>query len=354
MPQAKESPQTAKLREDPHARRDLRTALTRWFRRTGRDLPWRRTHDPYAILVSEMMLQQTQVATVIPYYERWLERFPDFAALAAADESEVLHAWQGLGYYARARNLHRAAKWITDQWSGRMPQDPTEIATLPGIGRYTAGAVASFAFDRPVAAVDANIARVIARLFDLHEPIDTGRGQAALWAAAERLLPVKGGRLHNSALMELGALVCTPRSPECQQCPVHAYCAADSPEELPRKKARRATATMTEDCGWTVIDCRLLLERQDGKRWRGLWKLPPLAEGAARGVPVWEAVYPFTHHRVTLRVFPAKAPRVFAENLAWFSAADLAATALTAPHRRAVEGLIASPSPKTSSLQPPA
>jgi len=195
----------------------LRQQLARWFRQQGRDLPWRRTQDPYAILVSEFMLQQTQVATVIDYYTRWLARFPDFIALAAAGEADVLHVWQGLGYYARARNLHRAAQHVAGQYAGKLPDDLAVIAALPGVGRYTAGAVASFAFDRATPIIDANIARVLARVLNLSEPIDTKRGSEILWATAEALLPKRahGGRLHNSALMELGALICTPRNPNC-------------------------------------------------------------------------------------------------------------------------------------------
>src|SRR4051812_34670543 len=173
---------------DPKA---LRLKLARWFRQHGRDLPWRRTHNPYAIMVSEFMLQQTQVVTVRDYYARWLARFPDFTALAGASEADVLHVWQGLGYYARARNLHRAAKQVAAQHAGQLPDDLAAIAALPGVGRYTAGAIASFAFDRSTPIIDANIARVIARLINLQEPIDTKRGSEILWQTAEQLLPAK-------------------------------------------------------------------------------------------------------------------------------------------------------------------
>ena len=183
------------------------------------------------------MLQQTQVATVRDYYARWLVRFPDFNALAAASEADVLHVWQGLGYYARARNLHRAAQEVAANYGGKLPDDLAAIAALPGVGRYTAGAVASFAFDRATPIIDANIARVLARLLNLQEPIDTTRGSEILWKTAEELLPARGGRMHNSALMELGALICTPRSPQCLICPVREHCRAKNPETLPKKKA---------------------------------------------------------------------------------------------------------------------
>lgn len=177
------------------ANAEIRRQLTAWFRDAARDLPWRRTRDPYAILVSELMLQQTQVATVIPYYERWLQRFPDFGTLAAADEHDVLSLWQGLGYYSRARNLHRAARHVVAQHGEVLPADAEAIRALPGVGRYTAGAVASFAFDLPEPLVDANVARVLARLLNLQEAIDSAAGQRALWETAEALVPKKA-RVH--------------------------------------------------------------------------------------------------------------------------------------------------------------
>ena len=319
----------------------LRRSLAAWFRRAARDLPWRRTRDPYAILVSEIMLQQTQVATVIPFYERWLARFPDFASLADAEESEVLSAWQGLGYYSRARNLHRAAKTVIAAHDGKMPRDPALIRALPGVGRYTAGAVASFAFDLPEPLVDANVARVLARLLDLHTPIDSTAGQAALWAEAIALVPEKGARIFNSALMELGALVCTPRSPHCGECPITKHCAAfahGTAESLPRKKPRRKRVALSEHCAWIVSRGRILLEQQIGNRWRGLWKLPALP-AAPHAEPLLTLDYPFTHHRVTLNVFAQPAPSPLGENHEWHPLSTLASLALTAPHRRAIEQL---------------
>ena len=256
MPAPKSNPHSTKPRRRDRkvastalSRARLRSKLVAWFGKAARDLPWRRTRDPYAILVSEVMLQQTQVATVIPFYERWLARFPDFGALASADESEVLSVWQGLGYYSRARNLHRAAKTVVAAHGGEMPRDPMFIRALPGIGRYTAGAVASFAFDLPEPLVDANVARVLARLLDLHTPIDSTAGQAALWSAAIALVPQKGARTFNSALMELGALVCAPRTPQCLLCPIRTHCAAfanGTAESLPRKKPRRKQIALSE------------------------------------------------------------------------------------------------------------
>jgi A/G-specific adenine glycosylase len=307
----------------------------------GRDLPWRRTTDAYAILVSEMMLQQTQVATVIPYYERWLDRFPTVAALAEAEEAEVLAVWQGLGYYARARNLHRAARAVMERHEGVLPAEVAALEALPGIGRYTAGAIATFAHDRAVPAVDANIGRVLARLFDIREAIDAEEGKSAVWEAAERLLPERGGRTHNSALMELGALVCTARTPDCGGCPVQGYCAAERPELLPVKRPRRATVRLLEICAWVRTSRGVLLERQDGARWKGLWKLPRLASAPAEAEPLWEGVYPFTHHRVTLQVYPEPAGRrKLAETQAWVPLHRLDEIGLAAAHRRAVTALL--------------
>jgi A/G-specific adenine glycosylase len=320
----------------------LRRALTSWFGRAARDLPWRRTRDPYAIFVSELMLQQTQVATVIPYYERWLARFPDFAALAGAEESEVLAHWQGLGYYSRARNLHQAARHVVAQHAGAMPRDAAAIRALPGVGRYTAGAVASFAFDLPEPLVDANVARVLARLLDLREPVDSPSGQRALWEAAGVLVPRRGAGEFNAALMELGAILCVTRQPQCLLCPIRAHCrafAAGTAGDLPIKKARRKTVSLAESCAWTVGEGRILLEQQTGTRWRGLWKLPLLSVPPA-GEPLLMLDYPFTHHRVTLSVFAQPAPGVMRENLAWHACRELAEVPLTSPHRRAIERLL--------------
>ena len=319
----------------------LRIRLARWFRASGRDLPWRRTHDPYAIMVSEFMLQQTQVVTVLDYYARWLARFPDFPTLAAASEADVLHVWQGLGYYSRARNLHRAAQQVVERHGGRLPDDLAAIAALPGVGRYTAGAIASFAFDRATPIIDANIARVLARLLDLRQPIDTARGSDILWQTAEALLPKRGGRLHNSALMELGALLCTPRQPQCLLCPAREHCRAKAPESLPVKRPRRKTVALTEDCAWIVRGGRLLLEQQTGPRWRGLWKLPAFTPHPANARLLLTLDYPFTHHRVTLTIFaPARVPKL-STNQHWHPLDDVDAVALAAPHKRAIHRLIA-------------
>jgi A/G-specific adenine glycosylase len=196
-------------------------ALRSWYRRNGRSLPWRKTRDPYRVLVSEAMLQQTQVARVLDYYGRFLERFPTINALAKARPRQVRESWEGLGYYARARNLHALARQVS-----AVPSDPTLLRALPGVGRYTAGAVASFAFEKRAALVDTNVARVLRRVFAPRADFKTTRGQGRLWAIAEEILPRTGKATwaHNQALMELGALVCTARVMKCGACPVQRYC----------------------------------------------------------------------------------------------------------------------------------
>lgn len=325
----------------PDDRQRFRRTLASWFEKHGRDLPWRDTHDPYAILVSEMMLQQTQVATVIPYYERWMSRFPNVGELASASVAEVLSEWQGLGYYTRAHHLHRAAQAVMRQHGGIMPRTAEALQALPGIGRYTAGAIASFAYDQPAAAVDANIARVLARIFNIREPIDAEAGKGAVWEAAEFLLPARGGRIHTAALMELGALLCTPRKPTCLLCPAQPFCTAVRPESLPMKRARRETVQVLELCAWISTKRGVLLERQQGSRWKGLWKLPQLQAAEPDAEPLWEEVYPFTHHRVTLRIFRNNSPRKLIESQQWFGREELEAVAVAAGHRRALNALLA-------------
>ncbi len=331
-------PQRAQAFEGRTDNSSLRRELFNWFALQGRNLPWRRTRDPYAILVSEFMLQQTQVATVLPYYERWLARFPDFASLARADESAVLHSWQGLGYYARARNLYAAAKFVVENFDGKLPAEAAKIEQLPGVGRYTAGAVASFAFDLPAPIVDANIARVLARLTNLQIPIDSSRGRDKLWQTASGLVPATGARSHNSALMDLGAMICTPRQPLCWQCPVRQFCRAKNPAALPLKKSKPQTVLLTEHHAFTFQNRRILLE-QSRERWRGMWILPRLGVRPARR-PLLQLDFAFTHHRITLTVFAQPEPKLPNERQKWFSLRALGALPVPSPHRRALAQLL--------------
>jgi A/G-specific adenine glycosylase len=317
----------------------FRRVLLRWYRKNARDLPWRHTRVPYAILVSEFMLQQTQVATVIPYYNEWMRRFPDFAALAAASEHEVLHAWQGLGYYARAHNLRSTAIAVMEEHSGSFPRSLDAIQNLPGIGRYTANAVATFAFNQSVPIVETNIARLLARMLNLQIPIDTSEGRAVLWSRATELLPPRAAGRHNSALMDLGALVCGPR-PKCGVCPVKRFCRASEPSMLPRKKARPMIKLRTEHHGFALRRNRVLLEQSKG-RWRGMWTLPRLDKAPTTRRPLHVSEFPFTNHRITLSVF-AGAPleRNAKPSRRWFPVDALGLVPLPSPHRRALEAIM--------------
>jgi A/G-specific adenine glycosylase len=217
--------------------------LRAWYRANSRDLPWRRTRDPYRVLVSELMLQQTQVSRVVPKYGEFLERFPTLESVAAATPKRVMEAWRGLGYYARARNLHTLARSVTRAGEpAALPADPTELRALPGIGPYTAGAVASFAYERRAALVDTNVARVLRRVFAPGIDPRSGVGKKTLWAIATALLPRTGRATYvqNQALMELGALVCTARAPRCDGCPVRTLCATVAAQHAPATRRGRA------------------------------------------------------------------------------------------------------------------
>ncbi len=328
--------------DDPLPAESLRAGLARWFVAHGRMLPWRSDPSPYAVLVSEFMLQQTQVATVVPYFIRWMGRFPTLRELAAASEDEVLRHWQGLGYYSRARNLYRAARAVMERFHGEVPADPAALSSLPGVGPYAAGAIAAFAHDRAVPAVDANIARVLARLANVRLPVDSTLGKRKIWSVAASLLPEKeGGRLHTSALMELGALVCLPKKPLCLVCPVRAFCRVPDPEALPVKAPRRETVQRREFVAWILSAEGLLLERQTGRRSGGLWSLPRL--DAAPTLPaLFKTVYPFTHHKITLEVHEAAVPEALSPEQRWFARERvLDEAALPAGHRRAVSALLA-------------
>jgi A/G-specific adenine glycosylase len=309
----------------------VRAALLAWYRANKRDLPWRRTRDPYAIWISEAMLQQTRVETVIPYWERFLARFPDVGALATADVEDVYALWAGLGYYSRARNLHAAARAVADRHAGRLPDDAEALRALPGIGRYTAGAIASIAFDRPEPILDGNVERVLARVLALREDVKSKPAATRLWDAAAALAggPAPGDL--NQALMELGALVCTPRAPRCLACPLVDLCAArraGDAESLPVRapkappRAVRAVAALLSRGGRA-----LFVKRPPGGLLGGLWELPggelargEKAEDALRrhlrervgleldaAAPAGEVEHVFTHRRLRLQLFRGEA-----------------------------------------------
>jgi A/G-specific adenine glycosylase len=317
----------------------FRRSLTRWYRQHGRDLPWRQTRDPYAILVSEVMLQQTQVATVLPFYNKWLDRFPNFAVLAHASKNDVLRVWQGLGYYVRARNLHATAKIVQHEHHGRLPSSIEKLRLLPGVGKYTAHAVATFAFHQPVPIVETNTARVSARLFNLRTPIDSAAGCKILWNGARELLPKRGAAHFNSALVDLGALVCLPRKPKCEICPVRKFCRAINPGILPLKKARPRTRRLTENHAYVVRQGKILLERSAG-RWRGMWILPPLKRRSQTNGAIHTSIFPFTNHSITLHIFPRPWYQADNRSQCWFAIEALDSIPLPAPHRRAIGSVL--------------
>lgn len=295
----------------------IRRRLRAWFERHKRDLPWRGTRDPYAIWLSEMMLQQTQVVTVIPYYHRFIGRFPTVADLARADLEEVLRYWAGLGYYARARNMHRAARLIVAEHGGAFPSDAAGLRGLPGIGAYTAGAVASMAFDERAAVVDGNVARVLARVFEMELDIRDGRGRAMLWEIAERLLPRKRCGDFNQALMELGATVCLPRgAARCEDCPLEVDCGArrsGSVERLPVKRPKTPPRSETHVVAAVVRKDRWLVVRRPPRGlWGGLWELPTaVMNGGAVRATVRDLVAGFVAADGSLAAKPWCATRPF-------------------------------------------
>jgi len=312
--------------------REFHRSLHGWFRKKGRGLPWRRTRDPYAVLVSEFMLQQTTVAAVIPFYERWMKRFPDIVSLACSDEEQVLKLWEGLGYYSRARNLLRAAREIAARHGGTVPGDPDLLRGLPGIGSYTASAIAAFAFDHPVAVLDANIIRVVARVFDFRKLVADAKGKRFIERSARSLLPEKGGRLHSSALMELGATVCKSGNPDCLSCPVRRFCQAVAPEKIPLKARRKA---MIHERDLRVFACakgQVYLAPSNGPRWKGLWVLPPAPR---EGKILLEFPHIVTRHRIRMEISRAR-PRA-----GWKSFDPAHLPPMPTPHRRALELLLA-------------
>jgi len=302
-------------------------ALQKWFHAQGRVLPWRTNPSPYAVLVSEFMLQQTTVAAVQPYFQRWMKKFPNVASLAAAPEEQVMKHWEGLGYYSRARNLHRSAQAIVARFGGVIPSDFASLRSLPGVGPYTASAIVAFAFDRPIAVLDANIQRVVARLFDFRENIASSTGRAFLEQAATSLLPETGGRHHASALMDLGSMICRAGQPDCAACPVASFCKAKDPALLPQKPPKKAITCVTD---WRAISIRrgnIYLIKSTGPVWKGLWLLPP-AEPPLE--PIHTLSYAITRYKVDLHL-------AYAEPLDAWTAFPLAnLPAMPSPHLKAV------------------
>jgi A/G-specific adenine glycosylase len=256
----------------------IQRQLIDWYAQGHRELPWRGDRNPYRILVAEMMLVQTTVASVTPHFERFLSVFPDVETLAHADESEVLRAWEGLGYYRRARQLQKAARAIVEQHGGRVPDDEETLRALPGVGRYIAGAILSFAFNRPAPIVEANTRRVLARWIGWEDDIASAATQARLWQAAERITPTADAGTFNQAFMELGAVVCSPRDPKCLICPVSLLCRARAcgrQHAIPVVRPRKPPLSVAEACALVVGQGRvLILKREACRLWEGFWEFP--------------------------------------------------------------------------------
>jgi A/G-specific adenine glycosylase len=331
--------------------------VIRWQKRHGRhDLPWQGTRDPYRIWLSEVMLQQTQVATVIPYYERFLARFPAVADLARASEDEVLALWSGLGYYARGRNLLAAARVVAERHGGRFPGRFEELVELPGVGRSTAGAIASLSSGERCAILDGNVRRVLARHAGIDGDPASAATQAHLWEVAEARLPKRDIGVYTQGMMDLGAQVCAPRNPRCDECPVAVDCVArieDRIAELPGRRVRAAARRKQVAMLVAIRGGEVLLEKRAPTGiWGGLWSLPEadasadpvralkegwgLAARSARGLAPFEHV--FTHF--TLEVTPwllrprTQDTRVSERRVIWLPLADLAGAALPSPVRR--------------------
>lgn len=327
----------------PFSPEEFRRLLVTWFQKEGKDYPWRKTNDPWAILVSEVMLQQTTVPTILNRYEAWMKQFPTPSALAEADEAAVLRSWEGLGYYQRVRNLRKTAQALVSEYNGQLPASAEELRQLTGIGPYTAAAVASFAFHLPEPLVDANVARVFSRLFDDDTPVDSPLGVKITAERAAALMDRDHPHAYNSGLMELGQNYCK-KVPECLLCPVRPVCtttrAADLPVKLPKKQA----VLVTENALFSLDSKKgvLLAKTESGRRREGLWRLPlrsPEELGSSNKIASHK--FNITHHKVTQHVyspenssFPAK------ENEQWISLDNLNDIPLASPDRKILNKLL--------------
>ncbi len=352
----------------PVAVQSIRRALLRWYDRHRRELPWRRTvPDAYATLVSEFMLQQTQVSTVVPYFERFMSRFPTVRDLAAAELDEVLPYWAGLGYYRRCHNLHAAARAIVRDHGGAFPRQADCLRALPGIGRYTAGAIASIAFGQRTPAVDANVTRVLSRLAGLDLP---GRGDdrnRAVWAAAERLTPRARPGDFNQALMELGATTCMPRQPACHACPLRRWCRTGLTDQAPLPAATRRAPVKDEVMVSLAVIAGgrvLLTRRPDRGLWAGLWELPSGSPVSGEGMDatawrIWREhargrfpgvaryatlVHRLTHRTYTFEAYVAATSRVpelrpVGQSVRWIAVHDESDLAKSAATRKLLAAL---------------
>ncbi|MGD9895751.1 MAG: A/G-specific adenine glycosylase [Candidatus Methylacidiphilaceae bacterium] len=318
------------MRIESKFRHEFGRRLLAWYREHSADLPWRRAPNPYSVLVSEFMLQQTRVASVVAYYTRWMERFPNFSTLAEASEEEVLLYWEGLGYYTRACNLRRIACLVVAEHQGELPSRLDELERLPGVGRYTAGAIASLAFGKRAPLVDGNVRRLFRRLFALPEEISSDH----LWEIAEALLPRPSDcAAHNSALMEMGRTICMPRRADCPRCPVADLCGSRGRWV---SGVRRASPTRCEESAALIVrGSRTWLEPSQGGRYRGLWKLPMLDSDRMRNLgEACGLSYSITRYRVRLTVFWAEWKEREHGEGRWVLWEELASLPLPTPHRK--------------------
>lgn len=321
----------------PEVIRSFQVQLPAWYEKNKRDLPWRHTRDPYAIALSEFMLQQTQVITATPYYERWLKLFPTWRALAEAPIETVLKAWEGLGYYQRARNLHKLAQAVAASPSGELPSTSEALLELPGIGPYTSRAIASFAFGESVGVLDGNVIRVLTRVFALTGNVADRAVQQELWSLVEQLTPSRGADTYNQAIMEIGALVCLPRKPACLLCPFNTVCLGKSDPERYPVKERTATKAVVEKIA--VIENKKrwwCVQSTASRRLAEFWRFPDLDEAAMTAGPeLTRFKYTITNHRIDLTAFHAtwkKAPPSTSGR--WLTGAEIESLPFSAAHRK--------------------
>lgn len=322
-----------------------------WQAQYGRhDLPWQQHITPYKVLVSEIMLQQTQVKTVIPYFQRWLERFPNIASLAAAPEDDVMSCWQGLGYYSRARNLHKAAKYVVQELAGELPKTPAELREVPGVGPYTAGAITAFAYNKPGTIVDGNVKRLFARLFELEGNLNTGARHRELWELVERYTPKSHNRQFAQGLLDLGATICTPRQPRCQECPLQLGCKAfgnDTVNEFPQRFKKSPLPTRS---GYFVLDendAGIVLEQRPADSiWPRLWALPELQAADPKAPIIGRFKHTFSHYKLDAVVYQSAAFKT--NNLTKRFAIDqLQDVGMPAPIRKYIEQHLLMPADNT-------
>lgn len=337
---------------NPTVKPNFVNTLLDWYQKKARDLPWRNTKDPYRIWVSEIMLQQTRVESVIPYYTRWLNSFPTIQSLAEADQDEILKHWEGLGYYSRALNLHKAARVVISEFGGYLPDNPNKLQSLPGIGRYTAGAISSIAFNIPAPIVDGNIRRLFTRYFNINTPIHTSKTEKTLWQIAEDLIPAQQPGNFNQALMELGSLVCKPKNPDCLNCPLKSDCQANIHNlqaSLPVRKAKAPLPHLQVTAAVIQKNEKFLLAKRPPEGLLGgMWEFPGGKQEPRETLPqtlireiqeelgvkiivgnlIGEYLHAYTHYKISLFAFSCQLVTDqlqlnFHTDIAWVPLSDL-------------------------------